>query len=142
MFLEWENNSGKLQIISGKFQNSWKFQNNAINDVKQIYWSMWLAEVILSWTSKGVSEPCQKSNVKRFANAIKDWILLISFDKDLILDVWQDLNMSLAPIILWKMWLILLSNSLTGSFIWIFMHWWGIIIYITSIRWLGRSYLL
>ena len=30
MFLEWENNSGKLQIISGKFQN------NAINDVKQI----------------------------------------------------------------------------------------------------------
>ena len=30
MFLEWENNSGKLQIISGKFQN------NANNDVKQI----------------------------------------------------------------------------------------------------------
>ena len=30
MFLEWENNSGKLQIISGEFQN------NAINDVKQI----------------------------------------------------------------------------------------------------------
>ena len=30
MFLEWENNSEKLQIISGKFQN------NAINDVKQI----------------------------------------------------------------------------------------------------------
>ena len=30
MFLEWENNSGKLQIISGKFQN------NIINDVKQI----------------------------------------------------------------------------------------------------------
>ena len=30
MFLEWENNSGKLQIISGTFQN------NAINDVKQI----------------------------------------------------------------------------------------------------------
>ena len=30
MFLELENNSGKLQIISGKFQN------NAINDVKQI----------------------------------------------------------------------------------------------------------
>ena len=30
MFLEWENYSGKLQIISGKFQN------NAINDVKQI----------------------------------------------------------------------------------------------------------
>ena len=36
MFLEWQNNSGKLQIISGKFQNSEKFQNNAINDVKQI----------------------------------------------------------------------------------------------------------
>ena len=30
MFLEWENNSGKLQSISGKFQN------NAVNDVKQI----------------------------------------------------------------------------------------------------------
>ena len=30
MFLEWENSSGKLQIISGKFQN------NAINKVKQI----------------------------------------------------------------------------------------------------------
>ena len=36
MFLEWENNSGKLQIISGKFQNSAEFQNNVINDVKQI----------------------------------------------------------------------------------------------------------
>ena len=36
MLLEWENNSGKLQIISRKFQNSGKFQNNAINDVKQI----------------------------------------------------------------------------------------------------------
>ena len=30
MFLGWENNSRKVQIISGKFQN------NAINDVKQI----------------------------------------------------------------------------------------------------------
>ena len=28
MFLEWENNSGKLQVINEKFQN------NAINDVK------------------------------------------------------------------------------------------------------------
>ena len=36
MFLGWENNSRKLQIISEKFQNSGKFQNNAINDVKQI----------------------------------------------------------------------------------------------------------
>ena len=33
MFLEWEN-SGELQIISGKFQNNEKLQNNAINDVK------------------------------------------------------------------------------------------------------------
>ena len=40
MFLEWENNSGKLQIISGKFQN------NAINDVKQIHWAMWLLLII------------------------------------------------------------------------------------------------
>ena len=31
-----ENNDGKLHIISGKFQNSEKFQNNAINNVKQI----------------------------------------------------------------------------------------------------------
>ena len=30
MFLEWENNTGKLQIISGKFQS------NTINDFKQI----------------------------------------------------------------------------------------------------------
>ena len=36
MFLERENNTGKLQIISRKFQNSGKFQNNAINDIKQI----------------------------------------------------------------------------------------------------------
>ena len=36
MYLEWENNSRKLQIISGKFQSSGKFQNNTINDVKQI----------------------------------------------------------------------------------------------------------
>ena len=36
MFLGWENNSGKLQMISRKFQNSGKFQNNAINNVKQI----------------------------------------------------------------------------------------------------------
>ena len=36
MFLEWENNSGKLQIITRKFQNSGKFHNKAINDVKQI----------------------------------------------------------------------------------------------------------
>ena len=34
MFLEWENNSAKLQIISGKFQN------NAINDIKQISLSL------------------------------------------------------------------------------------------------------
>ena len=36
MFLKWQNNSGKLQIIGGKFQNSEKFQNNGIKDVKQI----------------------------------------------------------------------------------------------------------
>ena len=41
MFLEWENNSGKLQIISGKFQN------NAINDVKQISLSHVMKYVIL-----------------------------------------------------------------------------------------------
>ena len=36
MFLEWENNNGKLEIFSEKLQNSRKFQNNAINDFKQI----------------------------------------------------------------------------------------------------------
>ena len=36
MFSELENTSGKLHIIGGKFQSSRKFQNNAINDVKQI----------------------------------------------------------------------------------------------------------
>ena len=46
MFLEWENNSGKLQTISRKFQNSREFQNNDINDVKQIS----LNHVISLWT--------------------------------------------------------------------------------------------
>ena len=41
MFLEWEYNSGKLQIISRKFQNSGEFQNNAINDVK-FHGTIWL----------------------------------------------------------------------------------------------------
>ena len=49
MFLEWKNNSGKLQIISGKFQNNQKFQNNAINDVKQIS----LSHVIIGEILKG-----------------------------------------------------------------------------------------
>ena len=39
MFLECENNIGKLQIISGKFQN------NAINDIKQISQSHVLNEI-------------------------------------------------------------------------------------------------
>ena len=42
MFLKWENNSGKLQIISGKFQN------DAINDVKQIS----LSHVIINRTPR------------------------------------------------------------------------------------------
>ena len=42
MFLDWESNSGKLQIISGKFQN------NTINDVKQIS----LSHVIPKGTGK------------------------------------------------------------------------------------------
>ena len=45
MFLEWKNNSGKLQIISREFQNNGKFQNNAINDVKQIS----LSHMIKKW---------------------------------------------------------------------------------------------
>ena len=35
-FFELENNSRKLQIISGKFQSRGEFQNNTINDTKQI----------------------------------------------------------------------------------------------------------
>ena len=50
MFLEWENNSGKLQITR-KFQNSGKFQNNAINDVKQISRS----HVITPWIDTNFS---------------------------------------------------------------------------------------
>ena len=34
MFLEWENNSGKLQIICGKFQN------NAIKTANKFHWGM------------------------------------------------------------------------------------------------------
>ena len=45
MFLKWENNSGELQIIREKFQNSWKFQSNATNDVKQI-------SLITQWIKK------------------------------------------------------------------------------------------
>ena len=48
MLLEWENNSGKLQIISRKFQNSGKFQNNAINDVKQISLSYVIRALVYS----------------------------------------------------------------------------------------------
>ena len=42
MFLEWEKNSGKLKIISGKFQN------NAINDVKQISLSYVIRALVYS----------------------------------------------------------------------------------------------
>ena len=47
----------KLKIVSGKFQNSGKFQKNAINDVKQIS----LSHVIIcdnsSYGSNGVNLP-------------------------------------------------------------------------------------
>ena len=45
MFLEWENNREK-------FQNSGKFQNNAINDVKQISFSHVINIIINIWTSQ------------------------------------------------------------------------------------------
>ena len=49
MFLEWENNSGKLQIIK-KFQNKFgKFQNNAINDIRQISPSHVITMITLNW---------------------------------------------------------------------------------------------
>ena len=41
MFLERENNSGKLQIISGIFQN------NAINDVEQISLSHVINKIVV-----------------------------------------------------------------------------------------------
>ena len=44
MFLKWQNNSGKLQIISGKFRN------NAINDVKQISLSHVIqSNAVITW---------------------------------------------------------------------------------------------
>ena len=47
MFLEW--NSGKLQIIK-KFQNKFgKFQNNAINDIRQISLSHVITMITLNW---------------------------------------------------------------------------------------------
>ena len=46
MFLEWENNSGKLQIIGRKFQN------NAINDVKQISLSQVITKKIYAFLRK------------------------------------------------------------------------------------------
>ena len=42
MFLEWENNNRKLQIISGTFQN------NAINDVKQFSLSHVIIKLMVS----------------------------------------------------------------------------------------------
>ena len=45
MFLEWEKNSGKLYIISGKLQN------NVINDVKQISLSHVIAMKTMQETS-------------------------------------------------------------------------------------------
>ena len=48
MFLEWENNNRKLQIISGKFQNNGTFQNNAINDVKQFSLSHVIIKLMVS----------------------------------------------------------------------------------------------
>ena len=36
MFLEWENNSGKLQILSGRFQN------NVIKTSNKFHLAMWL----------------------------------------------------------------------------------------------------
>ena len=47
MFSEW--NSGKLQIIK-KFQNKFgKFQNNAINDIRQISLSHVITMITLNW---------------------------------------------------------------------------------------------
>ena len=60
MFLELENNSGKLQIVSGKFQNSGKLQNNAINNVKQISLSHVINDITI--VIKNLINPCQFFN--------------------------------------------------------------------------------
>ena len=55
MFLEWENNNGKLRTIRRKFQNSGKFQNKAINDVQQISMSHVIMEI--NWISVDSVKP-------------------------------------------------------------------------------------
>ena len=50
MFLEWDNNSGKLQIISGNFQN------NAINDVKQILLSQVIRIFMIQFSKNLIEE--------------------------------------------------------------------------------------
>ena len=72
MFLEWENNSGKLQIISGKFLNSGKFQNNAINDVKQISLSHVIKAKIYFVFLKNVLKQTWKSSTCKFWPYWKD----------------------------------------------------------------------
>ena len=75
MLLESENNSGKLQIISGKFQNSGKCQNNAINDAKQIS----LSRVIESIIYRLLKKKCRRKNkkagffIRNSANIVSSW---------------------------------------------------------------------
>ena len=75
MFLEWENNRGKLQIISVKFQNSGKFQNNAINDVKQISLSHVIRErkTKLNTLSRGLFSTLSNIKMEIFAKAVNDF---------------------------------------------------------------------
>ena len=60
MFLEWENNSGKLQIISRKFQKTGKNQNNGINAVKQISLSHVIMKKSFSFRSNCLSKQKEK----------------------------------------------------------------------------------
>ena len=64
MFLEGENYSGKLQIISGKFQN------NAINEVKQISLSHVISsEISISkrkWLCFGIYRSPSNENLEIF----------------------------------------------------------------------------
>ena len=72
MFLEWENISGKLKIISGKFQN------NAINHVKHISLSHVISNLIATFLLIGINSIAIYSPYKTF------WrILIISCYKEL-----------------------------------------------------------
>ena len=119
MFLEWENNSGKLQIISGKFQN------NAINDVKQISLSHvindkinYIHEVALKITYQDLAYTFQELRNKEKSALVNH----IKFPETIILKILRTLCVPLH-------WLVINFSFKTVEFsvnVWIFRKPWDL----------------